>query len=85
MNGEQVFYAETSGPDVTWMIPGTVKPRYGEYTPKPASIIEEKHRVRPTSGLEFISSRHFPDDVQGDYANQQHDWFPGHQTTQDVR
>jgi mono/diheme cytochrome c family protein len=23
--------------------------------------------VRPTSGLEFISSRHFPDDVQGDY------------------
>ncbi len=62
----QVFYAETSGPDVTWMIPGTVKPRYGEYTPKPASIIEEKHRVRPTSGLEFISSRHFPDGVQGD-------------------
>ncbi len=62
----QVFYAETSGPDVTWMTPGTVKPRYGEATPKPESIIEEKHRVRPTSGLEFVSSRHFPDEVQGD-------------------
>ena len=62
----QVFYEETSGPDVTWMIPGTVKPRYGEYTPKAESLIEEKQRVRPTSGLEFVSSRHFPDDVQGD-------------------
>ena len=62
----QVFYAETSGPDVTWMLPGTIKPRYGVATPKGASIIEEKHRVRPTSGLEFVSSRHFPDEVQGD-------------------
>ncbi len=62
----QVFYAETSGPDVAWMMPGTVKPRYGEFTPKSKSLIEEKHRVRPTSGLEFISSRHFPDSVQGD-------------------
>lgn len=62
----QVFYAETSGPDVTWMTPGTVKSRYGEATLKPESIIEEKHRVRPTSGLEFVSSRHFPDEVQGD-------------------
>ncbi len=62
----QVFYEETSGPDVTWMIPGTVKPRYAEYTPKGKSFIEESQRVRPTSGLEFVSSRHFPDDVQGD-------------------
>jgi mono/diheme cytochrome c family protein/glucose/arabinose dehydrogenase len=62
----QVFYAETSGPDVAWMMPGTVKPRYGEATPKSSSLIEEKHRVRPTSGLEFVSSRHFPDEVQGD-------------------
>ncbi len=62
----QVFYAETSGPDVSWMMPGTIKPRYGEYTPKSASLIEESQRVRPTSGLEFVSSRHFPDSVQGD-------------------
>jgi mono/diheme cytochrome c family protein len=29
-------------------------------------LIEDQHRVRPTSGLEFVSSRHFPDEVQGD-------------------
>jgi mono/diheme cytochrome c family protein/glucose/arabinose dehydrogenase len=62
----QNFFAETSSPDVRWMMPGTVKPRYGVSTPKSANLIEEKHRVRPTSGLEFIHSRHFPDDVQGD-------------------
>ena len=27
---------------------------------------DEAHRVRPTSGMEFISSSHFPDEVQGD-------------------
>ncbi|HSB91839.1 MAG TPA: PVC-type heme-binding CxxCH protein [Flavitalea sp.] len=63
--GEQ-FFCETSGPDVRWMMPGTVKPRYGEFTHKSYNLIEEKHRVRPTSGLEFVSSRHFPDNVQGD-------------------
>lgn len=62
----QVFYAETSGPDVSWMMPGTVKPYYGEATPKSPNLIEEAHKVRPTSGLEFVSSRHFPDDIQGD-------------------
>lgn len=63
----QNFFAETSSPDVLWMMPGTVKPRYGVSTPKSRNLIEEKHRVRPTSGLEFISSRHFPDEVQGDF------------------
>ncbi len=62
----QPFFAETSGPDVRWMMPGTVLPRYGEATHKSFNLIEEAHRVRPTSGLEFISSRHFPDEVQGD-------------------
>ncbi len=61
------FYAETSSPPVSWMMPGTVKPRYGEFTPKSRNLIEEAHLVRPTSGLEFIYSRHFPDDVQGDF------------------
>lgn len=63
----QYFFAETSSPDVRWMMPGTVKPRYGVSTHKSEQLIEEKHRVRPTSGLEFISSRHFPDEVQGDF------------------
>jgi mono/diheme cytochrome c family protein/glucose/arabinose dehydrogenase len=62
----QPFFAETSGPDVRWMMPGTVLPRYGEATHKSFNLIEEAHKVRPTSGLEFVSSRHFPDEVQGD-------------------
>ncbi|NAS11544.1 PVC-type heme-binding CxxCH protein [Poritiphilus flavus] len=62
----QPFFAHTSGPDITWMSPGTIKPRYGEASPLPKNLIEEAHRVRPTSGLEFISSRHFPDEIQGD-------------------
>jgi mono/diheme cytochrome c family protein/glucose/arabinose dehydrogenase len=62
----QPFFLATSGPDAYWMTPGTVKPVYGYSSPTGKSIIEEKQRVRPTSGLEFISSRHFPDDIQGD-------------------
>ena len=63
----QNFFAETSSPDVRWMMPGSVKSRYGVATHKSFQLIEEKHRVRPTSGVEFISSRHFPDEVQGDF------------------
>ncbi|MDA0194978.1 MAG: c-type cytochrome [Bacteroidetes bacterium] len=62
----QNFFSHTSGPDVTWMMPGTIKPRYGVGSPNPANLIEREHLVRPTSGLEFVSSRHFPDDTQGD-------------------
>ena len=64
--GEEIF-AETSGPDVRWMLPGEVKPRYGVATHKSFNLIQEEHRVRPTSGLEFVSSRHFPDNVQGNF------------------
>lgn len=60
------FFAETSGPDVRWMMPGSIKPRYGVSTHKSKNLIEDKHRVRPTSGLEFVSSRHFPEEFQGD-------------------
>ncbi|GAB3931720.1 PVC-type heme-binding CxxCH protein [Larkinella terrae] len=62
----QPFFAETSSPDVRWMMPGSVLPRYGQATHKSVQLIEEAHRVRPTSGLEFVSSRHFPDEIQGD-------------------
>ncbi|MBM1105721.1 c-type cytochrome [Aurantibacter crassamenti] len=62
----QPFFADTSGPDMTWMTPGSILPRYGQASPKPKNLIEDAHRVRPTSGLEFISSRHFPEEVQGD-------------------
>lgn len=63
----QPFFAETSGPDFRWMLPGTVQPRYGTATHKSVNLIEDDHRVRPTSGLEFIHSRHFPEEVQGDF------------------
>jgi len=62
----QNFFAETSGPDVRWMMPGSVKSRYGEGNHKGPNLIEDAHRVRPTSGLEFVYSSHFPEEVQGD-------------------
>lgn len=63
----QPMFAETSGPDVLWMLPGMIRSRYGVASPKSRNLIEDGHRVRPTSGLEFVSSRHFPDEVQGDF------------------
>lgn len=62
----QNFFAATSGPDVYWMMPGTVKSVYGISHPNSANLIEDEHRVRPTSGLEFVHSRHFPEEIQGD-------------------
>ena len=62
----QNFYAETSGPNVNWMLPGSTLPRYGNANYKGPNLIEKAQMVRPTSGLEFIHSRHFPDEVQGD-------------------
>jgi glucose/arabinose dehydrogenase/mono/diheme cytochrome c family protein len=62
----QNFYAETSGPNVNWMLPGSTLPRYGNGNFKGPNLIEKDHMVRPTSGLEFIASRHFPEEVQGD-------------------
>jgi mono/diheme cytochrome c family protein/glucose/arabinose dehydrogenase len=82
----QDFFAETSSPDMRWMMPGTILPRYGESNPKSKNLIEEAHRVRPTSGLEFIHSRHFPDEVQGDLLINNTIGFLGmkqHQVTED--
>ena len=60
----QDFFLHTSGPSVSWMTPGTVKARYGNNMRAPDLLTSNK--VRPTSGIEFVSSRHFPDEVQGD-------------------
>ncbi len=62
----QNFFLDTSGPAMRWMMPGTIKSVYGKANPKPFDLIQDEHKVRPTSGLEFVSSRHFPDEVQGD-------------------
>lgn len=62
----QDFFLDTSDPNFRWMLPGSVNVPYGEFTPNPTNLLERKAMVRPTAGLEFVSSRHFPDDVQGD-------------------
>ena len=62
----QDIYLETSNPNIRWMLPGSIKSRYGQSNDQSPTLLGEEHMVRPTSGLEFISSRHFPEDVQGD-------------------
>jgi putative heme-binding domain-containing protein len=62
----QHFFLHTSGPDFEWMVPGSIKSRYGVANPRSPDLVDTAHRVRPTSGVEFISSRHFPPEVQGD-------------------
>ena len=60
----QELFLHTSGTKMSWMLPGMVKARYGANLQAPDLITSNK--VRPTSGIEFVSSRHFPDEVQGD-------------------
>ena len=62
----QDFFLHTSSPDINWMLPGSVKPIYGKQAPTGPDLAPKGNAVRPTSGLEFVSSRHFPDEVQGD-------------------
>ncbi len=61
----QNFFLQTSGSKLNWMMPGTVKLKYGHSMTASKDLIRTE-KVRPTSGLEIMSSRHFPDEVQGD-------------------
>ena len=63
----QNFYMNTSDPGVYWMLPSELKTRYGQLSLGTDTLIESEHRVRPTSGIEFIYSQHFPDEMQGDF------------------
>ncbi|MDO3384593.1 HEAT repeat domain-containing protein [Gilvimarinus sp. SDUM040013] len=63
----QGFFLSTSNPDMHWMLPVELRTHYGQLTVGTESLIESDHRVRPTSGLIFIDSDHFPDEVQGDF------------------
>jgi hypothetical protein len=67
----QDFLLHTSGTTMNWALPVEVKPTFGSKTPSAADLVPKGHKVRPTSGLEIVSSRHFPDEVQGDliYCN----------------
>ena len=60
----QSFFLHTSNTTVSWLRPNTVKPIYG-YNMIAPQILTDSF-VRPTSGLEIVSSAHFPDEVQGD-------------------
>ena len=60
----QDYFTDTSDPNLRWML-HQIKVPYGDFAPNPWNLLEQ-HRVRPTSGLEFVSSRHFPDEAQGD-------------------
>jgi mono/diheme cytochrome c family protein/glucose/arabinose dehydrogenase len=62
----QDFLLHTSGTTMNWALPVSVKPAFGSKTPSAPDLIPEGQKVRPTSGLEVVSSRHFPDEVQGD-------------------
>ncbi|BCX48871.1 cytochrome c [Haloferula helveola] len=62
----QDFFLHTSGPSINWMLPVSIKPTYGSKTPSTPNLAPQGNAVRPTSGLEFVSSSHFPDEVQGD-------------------
>jgi mono/diheme cytochrome c family protein/glucose/arabinose dehydrogenase len=63
----QLIYLETSGPAVRWMLPGSIKSRYGQSSDQSPNLVEQDQQVRPTSGAEIVSSGHFPDEVQGDF------------------
>ena len=58
------FFSDTSDPPVRWMLQGSVQVPLGSFNPTPPNLLSVL--VRPTAGLEFVSSRHFPDEVQGD-------------------
>jgi len=67
----QDFLLHTSGTTMNWALPVQVKPTFGSKTPSTPDLVPDGHKVRPTSGLEVVSSRHFPNEVQGDliYCN----------------
>ncbi|MCB1092064.1 MAG: c-type cytochrome, partial [Verrucomicrobiae bacterium] len=67
----QDFFLHTSGTSVNWGLPVEVKSTFGSKTPSTPDLVPKGQSVRPTSGFEVVSSRHFPDEVQGDliYCN----------------
>lgn len=62
----QSFLNDASGGDQYWMLGNSIKMPHSLEMEK-VSKFNYEHHARPTSGSEFIYSRHFPDEVQGDY------------------
>lgn len=63
----QDFFIHTSGPPWNWNLPVSLRAAHGEKAPGTVNLVPQGQAVRPTSGLEVVSSRHFPDEVQGDF------------------
>ena len=61
----QNFLADASGGQNWWSLPLSAKVPHGYEIEKVDEFTT--HRVRPTSGAEFIYSRHFPEEHQGDF------------------
>lgn len=62
----QTFVNDASGGDQYWMLGYSFNVPHANEIAKVGKFNYE-HHIRPTSGSEFIHSRHFPDEVQGDY------------------
>lgn len=62
----QTIVNDASGGDQLWMLGYSIKLPHASEIAKVGNFNYE-HQVRPTSGAEFLYSRHFPDEVQGDY------------------
>jgi mono/diheme cytochrome c family protein/glucose/arabinose dehydrogenase len=60
---DQCFISDASGGNNWWGLPLSAKMPYGVEVDKVEEFAPK--RARPTSGSEFISSRHFPDEYQG--------------------
>jgi len=63
----QCFLADASNGNNWWELPLSVKVPFGVHNAQTRTFIPK--RSRPTSGSEFISSRHFPDELQGAYLH----------------
>ncbi|MEO8351722.1 MAG: HEAT repeat domain-containing protein, partial [Chthoniobacteraceae bacterium] len=61
----QCFISDASNGANYWGLPVSVKVPHGLEVEKEGEFTTSK--VRPTAGTEFVSSRHFPDEVQGDF------------------
>ena len=62
---EQPHLSDASPGENWWALPLSAKMPYGIEIPKIEQFVPK--RSRPTSGAEFVSSRHFPEDKQGDF------------------
>ncbi|MFK7817172.1 MAG: PVC-type heme-binding CxxCH protein, partial [Planctomycetaceae bacterium] len=62
----QTIVNDASGGDHHFMLGYSMNIPHGKEVPK-VSKFNYEHHTRPTSGSEFIHSRHFPEEVQGDY------------------